>query len=346
MNRPRETALFIVVTLLLSWSIGWLWVHHPQRGWLTQWLMVTPAVVGLSLSWLLRREPPRAIGLTFTGPLPWLVAFVYPFVVLFGAVALSYAVRAVTGNAGFIYFQPAAVSTGGWLGFRQRPGLSLVGLRLLHQLWYMLPWLLVAVAYRQRWPERLAERLPASLRALHHGLRWALFGLVVWSYPGPLAPPGTIGEEVGWRGTLVRRYVDRPLLAFAITAPLWAAFHLPVIFAQAQVGHLGQNIFFLGAVAAAATPIAVLYLWSRSVWPCVILHFTWNFWNPFLLGDVYGGRPGLFGGAIWAFNGEGLFGLLIQGAVSLGLGYSYWRLKGRSADPHGSELLPGTATRY
>ena len=62
---------------------------------------------------------------------------------------------------------------------------------------------------------------------------------------------------------------------------------------------------------------AALYLASRSVWPCVVLHFTWNVWNPFFLGDVYGGQPGLFGGAVWAFNGEGLFGLLINGTVTL-----------------------------
>jgi membrane protease YdiL (CAAX protease family) len=148
-------------------------------------------------------------------------------------------------------------------------------------------------------------------------------------YPGPLAPPGAIVEELGWRGTLVRRFMDRPIIAVAISAPVWAAFHLPVIFAPGQVGHTLQNIFFLGSVAAGAAPFAALYLWSRSVWPCVVLHYTWNVWNPFLLGDVYGGGAGLFGGAVWAFNGEGLFGLLIQGAVTVWL-IQRWRRKSAS----------------
>ena len=328
MNRARETALFIVVTLLCSWTIGWLWVHHPERGWLTQYLMCTPGVVGICLSWLLRREPPRAIGLEFTGAGPWLFALVYPFCVAGAAIGMAYVVRAITGDLGFIHFQPAAVQTGGWLGFPRRPGLSLVWIKFLRNLWLLLPWLLVAAVYRLRWLDFLATRLPAPLRALHHGVRWALFGLVVWCYPGPLAPPGAIGEEVGWRGTLVRHFADRPLIAAAITAPLWASFHLPVVFMPAQAGHFGQNLVFLGAVAAAATPFAALYLWSRSVWPCVVLHFTWNNWNPFLLGDVYGGGSGLFGGAVWAFNGEGLFGMLIQGAVSVWLVFRWQRSRG------------------
>jgi hypothetical protein len=45
------------------------------------------------------------------------------------------------------------------------------------------------------------------------------------------------------------------------------------------------------------------------------MHFTWNQWNPFFLGDPYGGGEGMFGGAKWIFNGEGAFGLLLNGAI-------------------------------
>lgn len=317
MSRARETLLFIVCTLLGSWAIGWLWVLHPERGYLTQWLMCVPALVGLSLSWGVRREPPRAIGLAFTGPLPWLLALLYPIGMAAVSVALAYGFRALSGDAQFIFLQPQAVSTGGWLGLPRRPGLSLWWVRVLRNLWYVLPWLVVAGIYRLRGPERLTAWLPASLRFLHHGVRALLAALVVYCYPGPLAPPGAIGEEIGWRGTLVRRFADRPLVALAISAPVWAAFHLPVVFAPSQAGHTLQNLVFLGSIAAAAGPFAALYLYSRSVWPCVVLHFTWNFWNPFLLGDVYGGGAGLFGGAVWAFNGEGLMGLLINGTITL-----------------------------
>lgn len=339
MNRTREAVLFIVLTLLGSWAIGWLWVRNPEQGWLTQWLMCTPALVGLSLSWLLHREPPRAIGLEYTGARPWLLAFLYPFFLVALAIALAYAVRAITAHRGFIYFQPEAVFTGGWLGLPRRRGLSLIWVNVLRNLWTISPWLLVALIYRLGWPEKLAARLPPPLRWLHHGLRALLAMFVVWSYPGPLAPPGAIGEEIGWRGTLVRRFADRPMIAFALTAPVWAAFHLPVVFAPAQAGHLLQNIVFLASIAAAAGPFAALYLASRSVWPCVVLHFTWNVWNPFFLGDVYGGRAGLFGGAIWAFNGEGLFGLLINGMVTAWL-LLHWRANAHPSAAAVSSVAP------
>jgi hypothetical protein len=338
MGRARETVLFATLTLLLSWAIGWMWIRYPEKGWLTQWMMWAPGLVGLGLSWVLRREPPAAAGLGLGSPGPWLVAFLYPFFLVAVAVVLGYAVRLVTGDARFIYFQPEAVMTGGWLGLPRRPGLSLVWLRLLRNVWLILPWLLVAVVYQKRWPERLQAALPPRLRFLHHGVRWGLAGLVLWAYPGPLAPPGAIGEELGWRGTLVRWWADRPLMAVALTAPLWALFHVPVALAPAQAGHLLQNVVFLGSIAASAAPFVALYVWSRSVWPCVVLHFNWNFWNPFLLGDVYGDGAGVFGGALWAINGEGLFGLLINGAVSAGL-IVYWRRRSAASTGSGHQAL-------
>lgn len=319
LNRALETALFIVLTLSISWLIGWQWVRHPEQGFLTQWLMCTPGIVGVVLSYVIRREPPRAVGLAFTGAWPWIVALLYPFAMAAAAIALAYAIRVITGDSSFIYFQPEAVKTGGWLGLPLRPGLALVWVRMLRNLWMLAPWLLVAFIYRVGAVERLAALLPSPLRPLHHLLRLAMLLLVMLCYGSLTVPPGAIGEEVGWRGTLVRHFADRPLLAVAITAPLWAAFHLPVVFAVAQAGNLAQNVVFLGSIAAAATPFAALYLWSRSLWPCVVLHYTWNVWNPFLLGDVYGGGAGLFGGRCWIFNGEGLFGMLFSGALTVWL---------------------------
>lgn len=341
MTRARGTVLFVVLTLVLSWAVGWLWVTHPGHGWLTQVLMCVPAVVGLSVSGLSRGEPPRAVGLGvgLRGAWPWVAAFLYPFVLAAASVALAYAVRAVTGDAAFIRYQPEAVQTGGWFGVPRAPGLVHVGARVLVNLWRMSPWLLLAIAYHLALPERLLRALPPSLRFVHHGLRAGLWALVLWAYPGTLGLPGAIGEELGWRGTLVRWWADRPLVAFAITAPVWAAFHLPVVLAPTQAGHLLQNVVFLGSIAAAAVPFAALYVVCRSVWPCVVLHFTWNFWNPFLLGDVYGGGAGVFGGAVWAFNGEGLFGLIWNGALAAWL-CGYFRRRAH-AGPAVPAAVPG-----
>jgi hypothetical protein len=46
------------------------------------------------------------------------------------------------------------------------------------------------------------------------------------------------------------------------------------------------------------------------------VRFTWNLWNPLWLGDVYQGEPGFFGGSVWFFNGEGVCGAIVNGAVS------------------------------
>jgi hypothetical protein len=32
---------------------------------------------------------------------------------------------------------------------------------------------------------------------------------------------------------------------------------------------------------------------------------------------VYSGRPGLFGGEVWVFNGEGVFGLVLNGLLAV-----------------------------
>jgi len=52
------------------------------------------------------------------------------------------------------------------------------------------------------------------------------------------------------------------------------------------------------------------------------LHLSWNTWNEAILGDVYGWKPGLFGGEFWVFNGEGPFGLLVNGTIAAWL---LWR---------------------
>ena len=109
-----------------------------------------------------------------------------------------------------------------------------------------------ALAYRYRLPELVQQALPRPLRFLHHVFRALLFAPVIWFYPGPLGPPGTLGEELGWRGYLVRRWAKRPLVAAAITMPVWAAFHLPVLLGTAQHGNGLQGVFFLASIAVAA----------------------------------------------------------------------------------------------
>lgn len=309
MDSRKDTLWFICITLSVSWFIGWLWLLDEARlVFLLRVLMCVPAVVAMICAWVFRRETPRAMGLQFPGWGYWALGLLLPLGYAAVEVALAYAVRLVSGRPDFITFQPESLK--GPFGLH---GLVVVPAMMGFLLAVSLTWLLVAVAYRRGWPDRVRASLPKDWRVVPH-----FFNLALWVptfYLGGL--PGELAEEMGWRGYLVRRWMERPAVAAAITMPVWAVFHLPVIFSSTQRGHVLQNISFLASIAVASVVFAALYMASRSVWPCALFHLSWNVFNPLLLGDVYSGHPGLFGGEVWIFNGEGVFGLLLNGLLSV-----------------------------
>lgn len=86
-----------------------------------------------------------------------------------------------------------------------------------------------------------------------------------------------IGEEFGWRSYLVEKL--RPLgrwKAFLISGIFWSLWHLPfLIFAD------GSNVFYLKLIGILVSLFIYvlfgfifgwLYLESKSVWPCVLMH--------------------------------------------------------------------------
>lgn len=325
MPTRKETLWFIALALPLSWAVGAWWLLDERKIILIRLLMCVPALLGLGCAWAFRREMPRAMGLAFTGWRPWLLAMVYPWLMILFCLALAYGWRAVSGQPDFIRLQPEAYSYR-LLGGPSARGIAALGLLAVKWIILLLPWLLVALAYRSHWPDRLKAALPGSLAWLHHGFRALLFVPTLLLHG---IFPGELGEEAGWRGYLVRRWAGHPLIAAAVTVPVWASFHLPIVFSSTQKGHPVLNTVFLLSIAASAVPFAAFYLWSRSLWPCAVLHLSWNLWNPVLLGDVYLGRPSLFGGQVRIFNGEALFGLIFNLLVALWL-IRAWR---RSAAP-------------
>ncbi len=297
-NPAVEVAIFIPLAVLGAWTIFGLF-GGPGRWQVVQWVMFWPAIAGFALAWSFRRESPRAAGFEYTGALPWFVAFFYPLAMVATEVALAYALKVE------IRFQPFEVD-----------GLRGFGQKLQRTVFVPLTILLIALAYRHRWPERVRDALPPELRFLHHGFRALLFVPAVWIYHfGRFAPPGSYGEELGWRGYLVRRLRSIPIRAALISGAVWSAFHAPVLVGldprRAAAG--------FGAIFAAGLVFCALYLWSDSVWPCAAMHFTWNEWNPFFLGDPYGHGEGMFGGAKWIFNGEGVFGMVLNLLIGVAL---------------------------
>ena len=331
MTRPRQTALFVAIALAGSYTIGAVWITHPRWGWLSQFLMWSPGIAGLVVQGL-RREAPRTMGFAIGKRAPWLIAFVYPFGVIAACVLLAYAIRAVTG-ADIIHYQPQTVHLEVY--GMAATGLDLVPLRLLRNVAIIAPWLVLAIAYQYELPERLG--------AGRHVARAALWVGVFWCNPGRWwLPPGAIGEELGWRGWLVRTWRDRPVTGLAVSACAWAAFHVPVIVLEPPLHAVIPAAAFLLSIAAAAAVFQALYLASGSVWPPVIAHFTWNFWNPFVLGNQYGGGPSIFGGEIWLINGEGVLGMVINASITIVL-VRHW-LRRRPVQVHARRSWPAPAT--
>jgi len=303
-----ETIIFVAITLTISYSLGAAFLLTGARhGIIIHALMCVPGAMAVTLMWLLRREPPRTVGFALTDTSSWAIAAAYPVAFVAVALILAYAVRTIAGHE-FIVFEPGNAQNV-ILGHRLT-GLSNVPAMALWLVLTFFLWLLIAFAYRGR----------ALQSAVTRAILWTSIFVVPFLPFGQVFDlPGELGEEIGWRGYLVRRYAQRPLTAAAITMPVWALFHVPVIFFSAQRGHYLQNAAFLASIGVQAVIVQAIYLRSRSVWPCAVFHLSWNVWNPLFLGDVYGWAPGLFNGRFWIFNGEGPFGLLLNGCVALWL---------------------------
>ncbi len=91
---------------------------------------------------------------------------------------------------------------------------------------------------------------------------------------------GTTGEEVGWRGYMLTRVIDagipRPVL---VSGLIWAAWHLPLIFAGVYAA--GSNrvlsaVLFVGSVLSISLVFSRMRLETGSVWPVVYAHSAWN----------------------------------------------------------------------
>ena len=69
---------------------------------------------------------------------------------------------------------------------------------------------------------------------------------------------GPLGEELGWRGFLLPRFLPRwgALGASLVIAPLWFAFHLPVFLAGPATAQRPPLLFLLWVV-----PLSVLHTW-------------------------------------------------------------------------------------
>jgi hypothetical protein len=95
------------------------------------------------------------------------------------------------------------------------------------------------------------------------------------------ALPGTLGEELGWRGFLFPELQRATSFTTAslIGGGVWALFHLPLIlfsdYNSAAPRAFAVTMFFISAIA-----LTFVHNWFRarsgSVWPAVVLHASHN----------------------------------------------------------------------
>lgn len=133
-----------------------------------------------------------------------------------------------------------------------------------------------------------------------------------------------VGEETGWRGYLLPELIKlNPKLSIIISTVIvglvWFCYHLPYFSILAVQKHIvaPDKVIFtiigaLGVFLGANWAMSWAYLKTRSIWPALMLHYSWNLISPILTGNLYDGSLGLFNNPslhnLWLINGEGLIG--------------------------------------
>ena len=117
-----------------------------------------------------------------------------------------------------------------------------------------------------------------------HGVSPALLFLVslllTMTYGTLYSAPFTLGEELGWRGYMLTRLIDaglpKPIL---LSGLIWSVWHVPLIVAGLYIAGpflVASIVLFMINVTAFGYVFARLRLATGSIWPCVLLHASWN----------------------------------------------------------------------
>ena len=117
-----------------------------------------------------------------------------------------------------------------------------------------------------------------------HGVSPALLFLVslllTMTYGTLYSAPFTLGEELGWRGYMLTRLIDtglpKPIL---LSGLIWGMWHVPLIVTGLYIQSpflVASLVLFMINVTAFGYVFARLRLATGSIWPCVLLHASWN----------------------------------------------------------------------
>jgi membrane protease YdiL (CAAX protease family) len=305
MRAPRtvETAVFVVSTCVLAWPLLALSTHGGDFEMLAGIAMCIPGAMGLALGWGMRREGPSAARIGVGAIAAWPLAFVSPPLLTAAVALMASRLGAFAIASDFRINLPYVGSA---VGSRVLTKAALF-LLLVHGT-YLLPAIV----------EQRIGRLRASARGAVRVASW-----VVPMWLAHIA--GDFGEELGWRGYLVRRWEDKPRVAVLISSLSWSVFHLPWALDVARVAGGPKAILFLGGIALLGVPMAALYRVGRSVWSCAIAHGGLNLWAGIVLGSSV--EPSLPG---YSHVRGGEFGAIGVAVLAL-LAVLTWRTASRAA---------------
>ncbi len=149
-----------------------------------------------------------------------------------------------------------------------------------------------------------------------------------------------LGEEIGWRGflwPLMRRRLTF-LASTAIMFVIWWIYHAVLIFAG-WYGFMGGIPAFTVGLLGFVLFVGVLTERSRSIWPSVLAHGSWNG-----LVQSYFSSSGAVEDRVFTGSGYllGEFGWLGAGIVILGIGLVWWHFRTPTKDG----LSPKEPTGY
>ncbi len=91
---------------------------------------------------------------------------------------------------------------------------------------------------------------------------------------------GPLGEEIGWRGVLLPRLLERwsPLAAAAFVGVIWYAWHVPLYLVDGKLSTAAEHVFFLYTCIALSIIVTWFFLKSGSSTLLMIyLHATSNY---------------------------------------------------------------------
>lgn len=155
---------------------------------------------------------------------------------------------------------------------------------------YLLPWLYAIPVYGLTWlfagsfdwvGYSFTQAQPYGMTE-HAGPFTALFSIPTLLSLGVLGSmTSALGEELGWRGFLVRRLLQRfgLLTTGLISGLIWAVWHYPALLGadyNAGTNPVYAVVCFTGMVVAMGVLMAWLRVRSDSLWPCVLLHASHN----------------------------------------------------------------------